>query len=354
MKYIFLLLSFLFLSNVIIAQCSPNCESTDGTAACCSSHSCSSETAGGIAPIGVMGDHYHHKGGLMFSYRFMNMTMDGNIQGDQSINDASIFENYMMSPKNMSMQMHMLGLMYGIKDRVTLMVMANYLENEMNLTSMEGMAGGHASAGIGDIKFSLLVGLLEMKNQSLILKGGLSIPTGSIDESEMHLHSGMHEIMMNLPYPMQLGSGTWDVLWGATYLAQKNKFTLGVQPSGVIRIGKNENDYRFGNEYQLSSWGSYRVNNWLSTSFRATGIYIDDVIGKDKDMVFNMAPTSDFRNTGGWLVNANAGLSIRIPNGKCEGLILGLEYGLPVYQDWKGIQMKRTGTLTTGLKYSLF
>ena len=30
------------------------------------------------APIGVMADHYHEAGEVMFSYRFMSMSMKGN------------------------------------------------------------------------------------------------------------------------------------------------------------------------------------------------------------------------------------------------------------------------------------
>lgn len=36
---------------------------------------------GGHAPIGVMGDHQHGKGELMFSYRYMTMSMHGNRKG---------------------------------------------------------------------------------------------------------------------------------------------------------------------------------------------------------------------------------------------------------------------------------
>ena len=37
------------------------------------------------APIGVMGDHMHSKGEIMFSYRFMNMLMKGNLNGEKRI-----------------------------------------------------------------------------------------------------------------------------------------------------------------------------------------------------------------------------------------------------------------------------
>ena len=35
----------------------------------------------GHAPIGVMGDHRHEAGEIMFSYRFMYMNMDGSRDG---------------------------------------------------------------------------------------------------------------------------------------------------------------------------------------------------------------------------------------------------------------------------------
>ena len=41
--------------------------------------------ADGHAPIGVMGDHRHHEGGLMLSYRYMRMWMEGNLIGDNEV-----------------------------------------------------------------------------------------------------------------------------------------------------------------------------------------------------------------------------------------------------------------------------
>lgn len=37
------------------------------------------------APIGVMADHYHEAGEFMFSYRYMSMSMQGNLDGSRSL-----------------------------------------------------------------------------------------------------------------------------------------------------------------------------------------------------------------------------------------------------------------------------
>ena len=91
------------------------------------------------APIGVMGDHYHKAGEMMFSYRFMYMSMQENLDGKESISPEKLvtsipnkFSSLPMmpptlrvAPTKMSMQMHMLGIMYAPNNRITLMGMVN-------------------------------------------------------------------------------------------------------------------------------------------------------------------------------------------------------------------------------------
>ena len=89
------------------------------------------------APIGVMADHRHKKGEWMTSYRFMHMDMSGNRDGTDSLSPEEIvttvanpFANPPMMPStlrvvptDMPMQMHMVGGMYCLSDRITLMAM---------------------------------------------------------------------------------------------------------------------------------------------------------------------------------------------------------------------------------------
>ena len=70
------------------------------------------------APISIMLDHYHEKGELMISYRYMPMWMDGNLQSSDEVNDIETFSRYLVSPQEMKMDMHMLGLMYAKADCV--------------------------------------------------------------------------------------------------------------------------------------------------------------------------------------------------------------------------------------------
>ena len=118
------------------------------------------------APIGVMGDHRHEKGEVMFSYRFMNMLMEGMRDGTASLNSADVTAtngsyNFMVTPTRMPMTMHMGGAMFGLSDEVTLMAMVPYLSNSMDHVTRMGKSFTTESSGIGDLKTGAIIGLGE-------------------------------------------------------------------------------------------------------------------------------------------------------------------------------------------------
>ena len=83
------------------------------------------------APIGVMGDHTHGAGEYMLSYRFMNMAMKGHRQGTQSLSAEDVFGLvYDIAALDMTMDMHMIGMMHAPTDKLTLMAMVNFVAHE--------------------------------------------------------------------------------------------------------------------------------------------------------------------------------------------------------------------------------
>ncbi|MDX1440649.1 MAG: hypothetical protein R3284_12175, partial [Rubricoccaceae bacterium] len=95
----------------------------------------SSSRPDGHAPIGVMGDHTHEGGEFMISYRFMHMAMAGSRDGTTVLDDADIVDpngyDFLITPTEMPMQMHMLGLMYAPTDDLTLMAMVPAVSSSM-------------------------------------------------------------------------------------------------------------------------------------------------------------------------------------------------------------------------------
>ncbi|WP_406685649.1 transporter [Seonamhaeicola sp. MEBiC1930] len=304
----------------------------------------------GHAPISVMGDHVHHKGELMFSYRYMTMDMRQLRQGTDDATNMNAFANYMVAPQTMTMSMHMLGGMYAPSDKLTFMVMANYIENEMSLQMMSGMSFNTNSSGLGDVKFSGLYSFFNKNRKSLHAEVGVTIPTGSIESKDVTPMSMSNDIQ--LPYPMQLGTGSFGSILGLTYLGQCDKFSWGHQLRAQINYLDNDQDYKFGNQYKLNNWVAVKAGDNISVSLRLEGALVDEIDGVSNLLNPMMVTTADTTNSGATFINSGFGLNYIINKGAFRGLRFAGEISTPLYQDLNGIQLKQNYNLTFGLQYA--
>ena len=279
----------------------------------------------GHAPIGVMADHAHKEGEVMLSYRYGSMSMD-------STQDSS----------GMEMHMHMLGAMYAPSDAVTLMVMAPFKNLDMDMANGNSME----SSGLGDVKISGLIPLWENDRRRIHLTAGISYPTGSIKESDaMVMPPGGMPMDMRLGYPMQLGSGTFDLLPGLTYFVQKDESSWGAQASSVIRLGENSEDYTFGNRFMATVWYARNLSKMLSASVRIEANSWGKIDGQDSAMNPMMGPAMDPANSGGDRIDLLFGLnlltdSVQGRSAMANGHRLAIEVGFPIHQDLNGNQME--------------
>jgi hypothetical protein len=177
------------------------------------------------APISVIGNHAHISGEVMFSYRFMMMDMQGLQSGTDAVETVDVLKDFMMAPTAMDMKMHMFGVMFAPHDKLTLMAMNSYQQRHMEMEGAHLHATGHhdhpvdmhemSSAGIGDVKIDELLTLWKSHNLTFLGNVGISFPTGSITQET--------DDGSILPYPMQLGSGSFEVRSGITFFKMKTK-----------------------------------------------------------------------------------------------------------------------------------
>jgi len=204
-----------------------------GTARVTGSHAHHSSRPDEHAPIGVMGDHTHGAGDVMFSYRYSRMSMRGHRDGTARVSTSAVLRDYPISPTSMTMEMHMLGAMWAPNDHLTLMAMLPFQRLSMKHRTRLGKSFTTRANGIGDVKLWGLVPLWAREDHTLHLNAGLSIPTGSISVKD-DTPAGRQR----LPYPMQLGSGTWDLLPGLTYYGRVGETTFGAQGLGILRTSR--------------------------------------------------------------------------------------------------------------------
>ena len=296
------------------------------------------------APIGVMQDHMHNKGEWMLSYRYMHMDMGGNRVGSTAISTADTLNQFMIAPLAMKMDMHMLGAMYGISDRITVMAMVPYIDKSMDLITRMGMDFNTGTGGVGDVKLSAMISLVKTAKHRLHINAGLSLPTGSIDERAA--------IPINpdaqLPYPMQVGSGNWDLMPGITYSGTSELFYWGAQASAVIRTGSNDRDWSLGDRVQVTAWNMVRLNTAFDVGLRATYTHWGNVDGADGELMPMMVQTANPMLQGGERLDLSLALNYQVQSGSLKGHRLAAEVTLPVWQNLDGPQMEQNWGLMVG------
>lgn len=321
------------------------------------------------APIGVMADHRHKQGEWMLSYRYMYMDMSGNRDGTTSLRPEDVitfpnrFANPPMMPPNlrvvpteMPMQMHMVGGMYGLNDRVTLMAMGMYVTKEMDHITFQGPMGtsrlGEFTtkvSGIGDTTIGAIIGLDDSSRPHSQINLGLmmSLPTGSLDETDDVLTPMNTRPTLRLPYAMQLGSGSYDFKPSLTAHRRFGNWSLGGQTSATLRLSDNDEGYQLGDVLAGTAWLAYEPQPWVSFSARISASSTGDIDGIDPNI---MAPvqTANPENYGGERADIHFGVNFAKSGGALDGHRLAFEIGTPLYQDLNGPQMETDLTFTAG------
>jgi hypothetical protein len=307
----------------------------------------------GHAPIGVMGDHLHPAGGMMLSYRFTRVRMSGNRDGTRHLSKGDVFdEGFMVSPTDMDVNIHRFGAMFAPTDWLTLMGMLPFIEKEMDHVTAMGGAFETQSDDVGDLRIFGLWRLWDDPVHRVHLHTGVGFPTGSIGERDTTM--GPDRVL--LPYAMQIGSGSYELLPGLTYTGEGDVLSFGAQAMGTLRLGENDHHYRLGDRVDLTAWLAHPFTSWLSSSLRLAWSYEGNIRGADPALNPAMVPTADPDRRAGHRLDVLPGLNFVLPLGPLGQHRLAIEAGFPVYQWLDGPQLETDWHVTVGWQtaFSLF
>jgi len=163
------------------------------------------------------------------------------------------------------------------------------------------------------------------------------VPVGSIDQKGDTPRAPGNQ---QLPYTMQLGSGTWDIPAALNYTSNETSWTWGAKLLAKIRTGKNDRNSRLGDRIALSLWGRWRTQSMVRPTAKITYIHWDRIHGGDDELLVpgSFPYPSGITNTdffGGKKLNASLGIEL----GKQTQSFI-IEVGTPVYQSLNGVQPK--------------
>ena len=307
-------------------------------------------------PIGIMGDHTHDQGEVMFSYRYMHMFMEGTRNGTTRITNAQAraLGAFPVVPESMRMEMHMFGAMYGVNDTMTVFAMVPYIRKSMNHTAgatLGTVKFATRSEGIGDIRTGTLMWLWAVEVPSIgahrfHFNLAVSFPTGNIEPTDQVANGQT----IRLPYPMHLGSGTVDFYPGLTYGGTMERVTWGFQAVGTLRGGRNGNNFSKGDAAELNVYGAYEfIPKWLGGFVRFDYMRWHDYNGADSMINEAVVQTAVPSRLGGERLDLLGGFNLLLPEFMGFETRLAMEGGVPIYQ-WLQGQLETDAIVIFGLQ----
>ncbi|KAA5540080.1 transporter [Roseiconus nitratireducens] len=299
-------------------------------------------------PAGIMGDHLHEQGEWMVEYRYMNMYMDDNRVGETTLSDSQAIAygatsnpitNRGATPTQMTMEMHMVHVMYGASDDVTLYTML--MLPSLTMDHLRGPANPAGpgtdftthNSGFGDTTLGALIRLYSTERCDWILNLGASVPTGDIYRTSSAPTGGL--VSQPLPYPMRLGSGTFNARPGMTVKYFADWWSWGGQIQTDLPIGKNYRDYQVGSEVRLNTWTQYLLTDQVALSWRGEHVWRDNYDGADPDTPDALISTNVESFRGGYWYNMGFGAQAM-----WRGNYFNAEIVPTLGQDLNGIQLE--------------
>ncbi len=325
---------------------------------------------GGNMPMNIPGGGVPETKEFRFKISPMYMSMDGLLQGTDSVSADSLLGmpvmmgkptgKYMAVPTSMDMAMLNFTTGYSFTDDLFGAVMLMAKDNSMDMQFNSMMQGKTKqdgftmeSSGVADTmlmgKYRLYTDDPLIPTSQASLMFGLSLPTGSIDEKNSN-----HPLMMRknelLPYGMQLGSGTFDPTIGLLYQGSSSPWWWGVNTTYTARLYDNDRDYHLGDEFRLDLYGMYQFRHNLLAQVQLNGSSLGKIHGEmdeassglsgrviknDPDSPY-MTPLWDPDNYGGSKLLATVGLQWQ----PAPLHIIDFNVGVPIYQNLNGIQLE--------------
>lgn len=309
---------------------------------------------------GLMNEHTHDGGEFMFALRYSRQESGGaNVSDTEKLTDAEVLAaGYSVRASSMVMDMVMLDIMYAPNDTITLMVMPHWMRHTMTMVGIDpanagmmdmgGMDMGgmdhahralafgqtmtHSTEGLSDTLVSASFRLANTPALRAHATLGVWIPTGKVDR--------MNANGTFVHYGMQSGSGTWDIEPSFTIAGDIGDFGWGLQASYRWRTDdSNASGFAFGDEAKASAWTSYRLSRGASLTGRLGWESEGAIVGHYSGAHGHAAPPDIQGNYGGDVALAAIGMNVALPVSGVGNPQIGVEAGLPIYQDLNGVQL---------------
>jgi opacity protein-like surface antigen len=266
------------------------------------------------------------------------------------------FSTLRVVPTNNFQENQTVTLAYGIAKDWSVVVTTGVVERHSDLVIFNGagsfasypfsslIARGTSYPGIDNIQDSSAAIIWRPYDDGMNrikINLGMSFPTGNNHNNGGVVMQTTGSYAINQAfYGMQPGTGTFDVMPGILYGGVKDQWSWGLSYRARLPLGVNPEGYMWGNYQEANAWGGYTWLPGFTTTVRANFNIQDHITGADWWLVGKL-PSANPNYYGGKRIEMYAGADI---DGKLfgyPGFSIGVEAGVPVYQNLNGPQISK-------------
>lgn len=308
-------------------------------------------------------DDYTSRSPWQVEYAYRELRLSDYRNDDESLDSQSILvqtgqprtnQNYPIVPTQAVQRIHSVHIGYQFSDAFRIKFSLPFIEQDTDhISNMAGYENfSISSAGIGDISLLGSWRVFDFASTEWWFSAGVSLPTGSIDETADTPRPGTENI---LPYTKQLGSGTVDLPLALDVTTRISQVQLGLRATGRFYLGTNDRGYALGNRYGVQAWARYQSQSWIHPGLRVAYQHTACIRGQDAELLTSgafpyPAPITDPANFGGNVVTLSLTARLCDQTRGCKHY-LDLEYTEPLYQALNGIQPEEQRQI--GLRFGL-
>ncbi|MDG2125309.1 MAG: transporter [Verrucomicrobiales bacterium] len=245
-------------------------------------------------------------------------------------------------PTVITQEAHIVGINYRHSDKFDLILTVPYILQSTDHIRRVGTPFTLESKGLSDLALTANYSAFRYGSSSVVVSAGLSAPSGSIDKTGDTPRGKDTQ----LPYAMQIGSGTWELHPGITIASGLQSWTFGATLDSIIRLGENDRDYALGDELAFTAWSNYDLSSRIQLAAHVRGEFWDGINGQDSEVNPRIAPVADPATYGG--CQAEIGASARfywLPH-VYDDFFIELGGAVPLWQDLNGPQPRQEWEFT--------
>jgi hypothetical protein len=153
---------------------------------------------------------------------------------------------------------------------------------------------------------------------------------------------------MRANYGMQLGTGTYDALYGVTYTGKLGPWSWGLIYRGRAALGVNSEGYCWGPSNEVTGWAAYQMIDGLNLTARAAASEWRRIYGYDY-LISGPMQAANHSFYGGQRIELFGGLEYKVRAFGVTPVRFAVEAGAPVYQTLNGPQMAKAWQVNVAL-----